>query len=118
VSVTEREPDIDLGGGRELRWASWAPDRKLNPQYEGLPDIEKFCALIKHPLRPDDDQEFCRERGFCEGAAQLDGETARQIAPGRALWQVISMDPLTLSPSILCHCGEHGMIRDGIWVNA
>lgn len=34
-------------------------------------------------------------------------------------WEVISVEPLTLSPSLLCRaCGSHGFIRDGKWVPA
>lgn len=38
-------------------------------------------------------------------------------------WQVNSLDPLDLSPSIHCHpdsggCGSHGYIREGRWVDA
>lgn len=34
-------------------------------------------------------------------------------------WDVISVEPLTLSPSILCTvCKHHGFIRDGRWVPA
>lgn len=32
--------------------------------------------------------------------------------------QKVSIDPLTLSPSVLCQCGAHGFIRDGKWVAA
>lgn len=109
---------IDLGSGHTLRFASWCPDRNLNPQYAGLPDVEKCTAIIRHELRPDDNQDFCRERGFCESAASLDSEVTRQIFPEQALWQVDSWEPLTLSPSILCHCGVHGFIRGGRWVSA
>lgn len=29
---------------------------------------------------------------------------------------VVSLEPLTISPSILCgECGAHGFIRDGVW---
>jgi len=32
-------------------------------------------------------------------------------------WQVVQVQPLTLSPSILCGvCQKHGYIRDGKWV--
>lgn len=38
--------------------------------------------------------------------------------PGHG-WDVLSMEPLTLSPSLLCRlCGSHGFIRDSKWVNA
>jgi hypothetical protein len=34
-------------------------------------------------------------------------------------WTVISKEPLTIVPSILCsRCGVHGWIRNGEWVNA
>lgn len=32
-------------------------------------------------------------------------------------WTIESLDPLTVSPSLLCRgCGHHGFIRDGKWV--
>lgn len=34
-------------------------------------------------------------------------------------WDLISVEPLTLSPSLLCRaCGHHGFIRQGKWVPA
>lgn len=34
-------------------------------------------------------------------------------------WQVQSLDPLTLAPSVLCRkCGLHGFIQNGKWVSA
>jgi hypothetical protein len=35
-----------------------------------------------------------------------------------SIWQLVSKEPLTLSPSFLCHCGHHGFIRDGKWISA
>ena len=36
-----------------------------------------------------------------------------------ARWTVESLDPLTISPSVLCRsCGLHGFIRDGRWIPA
>lgn len=36
--------------------------------------------------------------------------------PGPA-WHLISAQPLTIAPSVLCiACGHHGFIRDGKWV--
>lgn len=44
---------------------------------------------------------------------------------GRPRWKVLSLDPLTLNPSIRCKCdvdhpglGQHGYITNGVWVNA
>ncbi len=37
----------------------------------------------------------------------------------RVHWDLVSLDPLTVSPSLLCQtCGAHGFIRDGRWVKA
>lgn len=110
--------EIDLGHGHFLRFAAWQPDRDLNPQFAHLPDVDKCTALIRHPLLPGDQQQHCRDRGYCEGTVTLDGEVTRQIFPDYARWQVELWDPLTLSPSILCHCGDHGHIRGGRWMPA
>lgn len=37
--------------------------------------------------------------------------------PERSKHELVSEDPLTVSPSLLCpRCGHHGFIRDGRWV--
>jgi hypothetical protein len=34
-------------------------------------------------------------------------------------WDVEQEEPLTISPSLLCHvCGNHGFIREGRWIPA
>jgi hypothetical protein len=51
--------------------------------------------------------------GWCYGFVAF-----RSYSPEHG-WDVLSMDPLTLSPSLLCRaCGNHGFIRDGVWVAA
>ena len=38
---------------------------------------------------------------------------------GYATWTVECLDPLTLSPSILCRdCGHHGFVKAGKWIPA
>jgi hypothetical protein len=37
--------------------------------------------------------------------------------PPVPLWACNSRDPLDLTPSFLCHCGHHGWVRNGKWVN-
>lgn len=106
----------DLGHGHILRWASWEPDRVLNPQYADVPDIPKAVALIEHPLLPGETQRSCLERGYCMAAVHPDTPEVQQVLHQRVTWQVLSWDPLTLDPSILCHCGDHGHIRQGRWV--
>ena len=56
-------------------------------------------------------------RGYCSGGIRFDVPWQREHGQ-KVLWQVQSWDPLTCSPSLLCHCGDHGFIRDGKWVRA
>jgi len=99
----------DLGDGHFYRFAGWFPDRDLNPQYDGIPDVARYAAMVRH-LTP---------AGIpCMGGVTFDSETARRIEPGKPTWTVESWEPLTLSPSLLCSCGDHGFIRDGRWVKA
>jgi hypothetical protein len=107
---------LDLGSGHWLEYTSWAPDRELNPHLAQYPDVGKWGAIVGHPLRPDD--ELCAGRGECHAAITFDGEVQRQLSGSEAVWQVQSWDPLTVSPSLLCHCGDHGFIQNGAWVTA
>jgi hypothetical protein len=104
------DPPVDLGHDHTLRWLSWSPDRDLNPQYADQPDIDRIGAIIDH-VRADGQP--------CDGGViHFDLPGVRDVIPDRAVWTVESWDPLTLSPSLLCHCGDHGYIRDGRWVVA
>lgn len=105
----ENRFDLDLGDNHKLRYTCWKPDRNLNPQYEHLPDVEKFGATIYH-LKPDGSP--------CLGAVIFNSQVQAAIMPGRPGWHVESWEPLTLSPSILCSCGDHGFIRQGKWTKA
>ena len=99
-------PPIDLGSGYTLTYTSWKPDRRLNPQYDGVPDVERYGAIIRCP----------------HGVAALTfaSEVQAKIEPSRKnVWTVVSYEPLTLSPSIHnTECGCHGFVRDGKWVRA
>lgn len=101
-----RAPDIDLGYDHRLWFMGWHPDRDLNPQYEGIPDVEKAGATVSH-RKPDGSE--CASGVMFAGTPASDDVT----------WTVESWEPLTLSPSLLCRlCGDHGFIRDGRWVPA
>lgn len=104
---------FDLGHGHTASFFGWAPDRALNPQYDGIPDIDRAGLLVEHPdgLRPG-------ER--CKSAINFDlPEMHAAGLAAHAVWQVESWDPLTLSPSLLCRrCGDHGFIRGGVWIPA
>lgn len=108
----ERVGQIDLGLGHSLTYHQWAPDRELNPQYDGIPDIERVGATIYHH-KPDGTP--------CVGGITFDLPNLPAGFLARPRWQVISWEPLHIEPSVLCKvegCGDHGWIRDGRWVPA
>jgi hypothetical protein len=107
---------VDIGLEHRMRYTQWAPDRELNPQYEGIPDVPKWGLLIEHPKKPGD--EACGWDDHCIAAVTFESEVQHLVAPDRTVWQVQSWDPLTISPSIGCHCGDHGFIQEGRWVAA
>lgn len=79
---------IGIGHGHTIAFTRWAPDREL-----------------------------------CSGAVAFDVSQEYKERWGdwgkrRPYWTVESLDPLTISPSVLCDCGDHGFIRNGRWVVA
>ncbi len=103
---------VDMDDGLWYAWMQWSPDRELNPQYEGIPDVKHFALIFYHPT-PDG--------GFHEASLTVKGPVQEKLSPDKPKWDVIQMEPLTLSPSILCTaekggCGAHGHIREGKWV--
>jgi len=100
---------LALGDQHWLRFVKWAPDRKLNPQFAHLPDVELYGAVVSH---------IKKDETLCEGTVMFDGPVQNELEPERDKWIVHSWDPLTLSPSLQCHCGDHGFIQVGKWVRA
>ena len=83
-------PVIDAGHGVKMRL--W--------HHDGQPDSLEY-------------DHVCGERGERNDSIPLD-----PCWPGHG-WKVECIDPLTLSPSLLCRsCGFHGFIRNGNWVTA
>jgi len=82
--------DVDLGDSHWLLWAD------LNGE-------SHYGAWVKH-LSP--------YGGFCGGFVRFLGPE------GDKRWELISVNPPTFSPSLLCSCGDHGWVRDGKWVRA
>lgn len=108
-----REPErIDLGHEHYLTYVRWAPDDlPANRERYGtpLPRIEKAGATIYHPNLKMPGTE-------CISGIHFDVPEMRAAFGERAVWQVQSWDPLTISPSLLCTvCGDHGFIRGGKW---
>jgi hypothetical protein len=87
---------IDVGDGHTLR-------RVSNKEGQLVGFIEEHPDQ-RDPSRP------------CAGSISLAGSSWAE--PGRT-WTLVSEDPLTLSPSLMCTaCGNHGWVRDGKWVRA
>jgi len=59
-------------------------------------------GLIWYHQRPDNGRP-------CSGCLSWDPDDEKH-------WDLISLEPLTLSPSLLCNaCGAHGFIEQGRW---
>lgn len=94
-----REPwDLDLGDDHGLLWL--------------VLDGRRTGAIIEHKAAGGDSQPAGE---YCAGGIQW-GEPHR---PGPT-WTLEGEadEHITLSPSVLCSCGDHGFIRDGKWVRA
>ena len=76
----------------------------LNAGY-GKPADEAVAGLIVH-------EKAGMPHGYCGGSITFDE------GYGPPVWTVESWSPMTLRPSLLCHCGDHGWIRNGLWVRA
>ena len=64
---------------------------------------DEWVGIYEYHLKPDGE--------YCAGFVPF-----KVHDPVRG-WNVISLDPLTISPSVLCSCGMHGFIQEGKWVN-
>jgi len=99
---------IDISDDHYIQFTTWKPDRKLNPQYKDLPDLDP-CGLIMYHKTPEGKE--------CSGSIMFESDVAKIVFSNQPVWTVESLEPLTLSPSLLCvACKDHGYIREGKWV--
>ena len=83
---------VDLGNGHRIEFTR--------------DNLGANAGLIHYHPRPDG-------QGECAGAI-----TFRGRGSGQPEWDLVSLEPLTATPSLLCGiCGSHGFIRDGKWVD-
>lgn len=87
---------IDIGDDHQVRFVTYKDDA-----HAGL--------NVRHK-KPDGSP--------CEGFITFAGSAWANEFEKPVVWQVQSWEPLTCSQSLLCHCGDHGFIRDGKWVRA
>ncbi len=99
MALVEHYPDgvIDLGDYVRLRFT----------QHTGAADYSG--AILEHPVLPS--IVPVHSGGVCMGSIWFAGD-----GHGHPEWTVRSESPLTLEPSLLCHCGFHGFVREGRWV--
>jgi hypothetical protein len=95
---------IDLGHGHIATILSW------HHGFDDIPDTDHFGVDVEHTTpagRP------------CVEFIAFDSPSSRAAGVDEAgRWTLENVDPLTVSPSLLCACGDHGFIRSGAWVPA
>lgn len=102
--------EIDLGHDHHARKFGWHPDRDLNPQFEGIPDVDFAGVAVAHP-------KIGHKGEWCVSAAHIKGAIEAVLGSNIPVWDLVSEDPLHVEPSLLCRtCGDHGWIRNGLWV--
>lgn len=118
------EDRIDLGNGHTFTWVVGDADRYPTEdarllRWRGEP--ETLIGIIHwHPRG--DGKLVDGEPVGCGGGVYFVRSTSPAEAQ-RPIWQVHTLDPLHIEPSVLCTpdkggCGSHGFIRAGQWVQA
>lgn len=95
------EPDVWLDDNNALELVRWKDE------------TEPYQALWWHrSARPD------APHVWCLGSVRWRIPPAPEHFPADSVvWDLVSWEPLTISPSLLCSCGAHGFIRDSKWVS-
>lgn len=95
---------IDLGHGHTVRIQGW------HHGFDDIPDTDVYGLHDEHTT-PDGRR--------CVGFIPFDNPTSRASGvDAEHRWTLESLDPLTVSPSLLCVCGDHGFITGGKWIPA
>lgn len=109
---TTKPHDLDLGDGHWLDWSVYKDEI-----CGGIISHVKSDELKAKQLAQYGNQPWIERH--CEGAFTISGTKWNQAEPDRANWTLSGgYQKPTLSPSFLCHCGDHGFIREGKWVRA
>lgn len=85
---------VDLGHGVRVVFTAWNRH-------------DKAGLLVEHPCGDDDNHI---------SGIMFDLPGVAEAFPDRPLWELVTLDPLTVRPSLKCRaCGHHGWITDGRW---
>lgn len=113
VAMSKDDDEFPYGSDGE-RWIDIGHDHLILPtvqqidpdaEIDGEQPTEPAGWLIAHRTPGGD---------WCCGSVNRP-ESRAHLVDKHAAWTVESEDPLTLSPSIMCSCGDHGYIREGHW---
>lgn len=83
-------------------------DRRHSPEDEHGNPIAPDAAVLLYDWHWDP-----RAQRWHGGAVLINGRGSSRLGH-----DLVSINPLTFSPSWLCDCGDHGWVRDGKWVPA
>lgn len=77
-------------------------DHALKLMYTDETESEVASLILLH-------KDLGDPENICQGFAEI----------GLNEWSIRQLDPLTITPSFVCDdCGDHGIIRNGTWVDA
>jgi hypothetical protein len=98
----EGERILDLGSGHKAKFYT---SDKSGDVAVGL--------LILHPKGPIHNGAY-EDIPECMGGITFNIPEAANLTGPK--WDLVSLDPIHVEPSVLCDCGDHGWIRNGKWV--
>jgi hypothetical protein len=117
--MSEKKHDLDLGDGHYLDWTTYEGERcgGIISHTKDQALYESQMAKLKESGNYDEEvAEFYR---LCQGAITIKGSTSAIKHARQAVWEMTgTFEQPTFSPSFLCHCGDHGFVREGKWVRA
>jgi len=122
-------PGIDIGSGVSIVWLyaragryelpeilrGFDPQTTAHNTYFDQPEeggpSEIVGLMVRHAKPAEQIHADYPDDWYHGGAVYfVDGANGNN-----AVWTIESVDPLTISPSVLCGCGFHGFIRNGKW---
>lgn len=125
---------IDLGSGFWYSYFQYAPDWTINVHQPGTPKQIKRAGITIWRLTKRT-ANMVADRGAPKGmvwkavaACWFDTPRTKLVRGDQPAWQLISLTPLHIEPSIQMYDGQdkdgkpipsyHGFIRNGLWVPA
>jgi len=106
----EEDPETAKAIAAMKIYQDWLKERRATYDIDlGHDHLLRFFNTTEEKKAGAHVMHVCRDGILCEAGIEFHGPHA---------WTVESWEPLTISPSLLCKCGDHGFIREGKWVPA